>query len=174
MLNLLLNSIRNILMFRVRYPWVKCGRGIHCLWSVVIGPRRRLDVTIGSDVGIGGNTLIACDVEIGCKTLIASHVAFVGKDDHRYDVVGKAMWDSGRGPQARIVLEDDVWIGYGSILLSGVRIGRGSIVAAGSLVTKDVPKYSIVGGNPAKVIKMRFTEEQIKKHEQLLLGDSGS
>lgn len=62
-----------------------------------------------------------------------------------------------------IVVEDDVWIGYRSTILSGVRIGQGAIVAAGSIVTKDVPPYAIVGGNPAKVIKYRFDEEMIKE-----------
>jgi acetyltransferase-like isoleucine patch superfamily enzyme len=57
-----------------------------------------------------------------------------------------------------IVVEDEVWLGYGTIILSGIRIGKGAIIAAGSVVTKDVPPYSIVGGNPANVIKYRFNE----------------
>jgi len=62
---------------------------------------------------------------------------------------------------------DIVWIGYGVIILSGVRIGRGYVVAAGSVVTCDVPEHSIVAGNPAKPVKRRFTQEQIKEHEIL-------
>lgn len=62
-----------------------------------------------------------------------------------------------------IVLEDDVWIGYGAIILSGVRIHQGAVVAAGAIVTKDVPPYAIVGGNPAKIIKYRFNESVIQK-----------
>jgi len=60
-----------------------------------------------------------------------------------------------------IIVEDDVWIGYRSIILSGVRIGQGAVVAAGSVVTKDIPPYAIVGGVPAKVIKYRFPQEII-------------
>jgi acetyltransferase-like isoleucine patch superfamily enzyme len=56
------------------------------------------------------------------------------------------------------VVGDDVWIGYGAIILSGVTIGDGSIVASGSVVTKDVPPYVIVGGNPARKITERFTD----------------
>lgn len=60
-----------------------------------------------------------------------------------------------------IVLDDDVWIGYGATILSGVHIGQGAVVAAGSIVTKNVPPYAIVGGVPAKIIKYRFKREII-------------
>lgn len=62
-----------------------------------------------------------------------------------------------------IIIENDVWIGYGAAILSGVTIQNGAVVAAGSVVKKDVPPYAIVGGNPAKIIKYRFTQEQIEK-----------
>ena len=119
-------------------------------------------------MGIGDRCLFLADTEIGNKVLIACNVAFLNSDDHRYDVVGKAMWDSGRGDKYKVIIEDDVWIGHGAILLTPVRVGRGAIVAAGSVVTKDVPRYAIVGGNPAKVIRMRFTPEQIEEHERLV------
>ncbi len=61
------------------------------------------------------------------------------------------------------VIENDVWIGYKATIMPGVNIGNGAIIAAHSVVTKDVEPYSIVGGNPAKLIRKRFTEEQIKK-----------
>lgn len=60
-----------------------------------------------------------------------------------------------------IVVSDDAWIGYGSTVMSGVTIGQGAVVAAGSVVTKDVPPYAIVGGVPAKVIKYRFEQDMI-------------
>lgn len=62
-----------------------------------------------------------------------------------------------------IVVKDDVWIGYGSIILSGVHIGQGAVIAAGSVVSHDVPPYAIVGGVPARLIKYRFSEEMTKK-----------
>lgn len=62
-----------------------------------------------------------------------------------------------------IVIGNDVWLGYKSVIMSGVNIGDGAIVAAHSIVTKDVPPYSIVGGNPARIIRKRFEEEQIEK-----------
>jgi serine acetyltransferase len=62
-----------------------------------------------------------------------------------------------------IIVENDVWIGAKATIMSGVKIGNGSIVGSGSVVTKDVPPYAIVVGNPAIVVKYRFTEEQIQK-----------
>lgn len=63
--------------------------------------------------------------------------------------------------KGKIVVEDDVWIGYGATILSGVRIGKGCVVGAKSVVTKDVPDYAIVVGNPAKILKYRFEDEII-------------
>lgn len=62
-----------------------------------------------------------------------------------------------------IIVENDVWIGATSTIMSGVKISNGAVVGGGSVVTKDVPPYAIVAGNPAKVVKYRFTDEQIKK-----------
>ena len=64
--------------------------------------------------------------------------------------------------KGNITVGNDVWIGAKSTIMSGIKIGHGAIVAAGALVTKDVEPYSVVGGNPAKHLKYRFTEEQIK------------
>ena len=67
-----------------------------------------------------------------------------------------------------VMIEDDVWVGARSIILKGVTIGRGSVIAAGSVVNKDVPRYSIVGGVPAKVMRYRWNSETIKQHEKIL------
>ena len=66
-----------------------------------------------------------------------------------------------------IIVKDDVWIGENALIMSGVTLGQGCIVAAGAVVTKDVPPYAIVGGVPAKVIRYRFTEAQIEKLIQI-------
>ena len=65
-----------------------------------------------------------------------------------------------KGP---IILEDDVWVGEDVMFLSGVKVGKGAVIAARSVVVKDIPPYSIVGGNPAKVIKYRFAQGIIDK-----------
>ena len=66
-----------------------------------------------------------------------------------------------------IIVGDDVWIGYGATILSGVYIGQGAVIAVGAVVSKDVPAYAIVGGIPAKVIKYRFSESVCKTLEKI-------
>jgi acetyltransferase-like isoleucine patch superfamily enzyme len=167
MLKNFLNQLRNIWLFKIRYPWVKIGGNVHCKQDVFFwSPNKH--IILGNYVGIGVRCIFLCDLEMGNKVLIASNVAFLNSDDHRHDIVGKTTWDSGRGDRYSIVVEDDVWIGHGSIILTPARIGRGSIVAAGSVVNQDVPRYAIVAGVPAKVVKMRFTPEQIQEHETIL------
>ena len=119
-------------------------------------------------MGIGSGCMILSDIQIGNKVLIAPDVAFINSDDHSFDVVGKTIWDSGRGDKYRILVEDDVWIGYRAIIMAPSNVGRGSIVAAGAVVNRDVPPYSIVAGVPAKVIKMRFDIDTILRHESML------
>ena len=92
---------------------------------------------------------------------------------HRTDIVGRYMssvTDSEKRPEddRDIVFEGDNWIGANVTVLRGVKIGKGAVVAAGAVVTKDVPAYSIVGGVPAKVIKNRFSEEDLKRHLEML------
>ena len=109
-------------------------------------------------------------LKIGNYCSIASEVAFILGSDHytnhissfpfKVIVCGAKREAISKGD---IIIDDDVWIGYGSIILSGVHIGQGAIVAAGSVVTKDVPPYAIVGGSPAKVIRYRFDEKMIEK-----------
>ena len=134
-------------------------------------------MTIGNNVYIGKYCTIQTDAEIGDDVEIANNVGLIGKYDHDFSKVGvsikNAPWIGDaeydfKGKDLKIVIEHDVWIGYGSIILSGVTVHRGAIFAAGSVVLHDVPPYTIVGGNPAKVIGQRFSQEEIKRHEEIL------
>jgi len=161
------NKARNVLYFGIRYPWVKHGTNVHVQWSTTMwSPNKH--VILGNDVGIGRNCSIACDLEIGNKVLIAGAVAFVGSDDHIYDTVGTPIWDSGRGDARKTVVEDDVWIGWGAIILSGARICRGSIIGAGSVIADEVVPYSIMVPQKARVLRARFTPEQAELHDASL------
>lgn len=117
-------------------------------------------------------------LKIGHFCSIAPDVVFIPGSDHALDTVStfpfkvKCLGQSYGEAVSKgdIIVEDDVWIGYGSTILSGVRIGQGAVVAAGSVVTKDIPPYAIVGGVPANVIKYRFDSDLIN---QLLQVDFG-
>ena len=165
------NSLRSFLYFKIRVPWARRSGMVRIPWSVNLWSPHR-DISFGDRVQFGSNCVVHCDAEFGDSVLIARNVAFVGRDDHRSDLIGKYIWDSPRGDNYKTYVESDVWIGHGAIIMAGVRIGSGSIVAAGSVVTRDVPPYSIVGGNPAKLIKQRFNEDEIKKHIKLLTMNS--
>lgn len=109
-------------------------------------------------------------LRIGSFCSIAPDVSFVLSGDHHinhlttFPFYSKIIDDRNEAiSKGDIEIADDVWIGVGAIILSGVKIGQGAIVGAGAVVTKDVPAYAIVGGNPAKVIKYRFSEKVIKK-----------
>ena len=107
---------------------------------------------------------------IGKKVVFGPNPTII-TGDHPIRVLGMHILDvEERWPEndADVVIEDGVWCGANVTILKGVTIGRGSVVAAGAVVTKSFPPYSIIGGVPAKLIKMRFTPEQIEEHERLL------
>ncbi|GAA4346111.1 acyltransferase [Hymenobacter saemangeumensis] len=108
-------------------------------------------VYIGERTLVGiGNVLIG-PLRIGNDVIIAQHVVFSGLN-HGYEDVHRPIKDQACST-AEIVVEDEVWIGANSVVTAGVRIGRHAVVAAGSVVTQDVPPYTIVGGNPARPLK---------------------
>jgi len=154
---------------------VQVGQRVHIgLGSTLWAPQH---MTIGDDVYIGKFCTIVCDGSIGSGVLIANLVGLVGRSDHDFRTVGVPMryapWIggenyTGRGLELEVRIGDDVWIGHGSVVLTGVTVGRGAIVAAGTVVVEDVPPYSIVRGNPAVVVGERFDSEEIRQHEMLL------
>ena len=125
------------------------------------------DIEAGAYTFIGPGCSIYPKVHIGKLSMLAGKVTIVG-GDHYYRNVNLPTVFSGRDELRPTYIGDDVWIGTHTIIMTGVKIGNGAIVAAGSVVTKDVAPYTIVGGVPAKFIKMRFTEEEIKRHELML------
>lgn len=109
------------------------------------------EVYIGDRVMVGISNVIIGPVKIGNDVILAQHVVLSGLN-HSYENLDLPI-HSQRVKTATITIEDEVWIGANSIITAGVSIGKHSIVAGGSVVTKNVPSYALVGGNPAKILK---------------------
>lgn len=109
-------------------------------------------------------------LKIGSCCSIAPEVIFLLSTDHKVNSMStfpfNAICSGGKIEaisKGDIIIEDDVWIGYGAKIMSGVTVGQGAVIAAGTVVTKNVPPYAIVGGVPGKIIKYRFSEELISE-----------
>lgn len=152
------------LYYRNRYHLKYVDRSVYFGGSSQISS----DLIAEHDVYIGPNCLINPKVKIGAYTMLANDVKILG-GDHSYNKPGIPMLYSGRDIIKQTVIGKDCWIGAFSIIMCGVNIGEGSIIAAGAIVTKDVDAYSIYGGVPAKKIKNRFLcNEDIEKHKKML------
>lgn len=125
------------------------------------------DLVAGHYSFINFGCYICPKVSIGRYTMLGPRVAITGSD-HNYNVPSLPAYFAGRPELPSTEIGDDVWVGYGSIILAGVTIGDGAIIAAGSVVTKDVPPYLIVGGVPAKPIRARFDDDSIAEHKRML------
>jgi acetyltransferase-like isoleucine patch superfamily enzyme len=109
-------------------------------------------ITIGNDCGLTGATLVAAErIEIGDRVLIGSNTTIVDTDFHPLDQQERREHVN-NGKHRAVKIESDVFIGMNSLILKGVRIGQGSVIGAGSVVTKDVPPNVIVAGNPAQIV----------------------
>jgi acetyltransferase-like isoleucine patch superfamily enzyme len=138
---------------------------------------RNSNIHIGKHVYIGNNTIVDACKSIGAFSSIASDVK-IGVRDHPLDYISTSpvFYSSYRnwlkessfndGVNRNVVIEEDVLISSNVIILNGVTIGRGAVIAAGAVVNKDVEPYCIVGGIPAKKIRMRFDKEVIEKIEK--------
>lgn len=111
-------------------------------------------MSIGDNSGIGVNCELHGEVNIGNNVLMAPECIFYTVN-HEFSKVDVPIGMQGNSNMQPIVVGDDVWLGRRVMVMPGVSIGDHSIVAAGSVVTRNVPSYSIVGGVPAKVIKKR-------------------
>lgn len=161
---------------------VSLGRGVHVGPFSVVWASRGL--VIGENSYIGKSCTLEVNGRIGRGVLIGNNVGVVGRIDHEYRVPGVLIRD-GRWigsdpelaalPENQVEIGDDVWIGFGSVVLSGVRIGDGAIVAAGSVVTEDVAAFAIVAGVPAKPVGARFDgdAEAIARHRAAIVARYG-
>lgn len=164
---------------RVWFPIIKkmmkhCGKGVY--FRPTSSDIKGLEnLSIGDYSSIPKGSTFYCtkaELRIGKKVIFGPHPTII-TGDHRFDIVGKYIIDVTDSEKlaehdAPVIIEDDVWCGANVTILKGVTIGRGCVIAAGAVVTKSFPPYSIIGGVPAKLIRMRFTPEEIIKHEKRL------
>jgi len=160
-------KMRDFYLIHIKWKRFTFGSNFHAGRNVEIWAKDT--VVIGNNCYIGRNSQIECNITIGKDVLIGNNVAFIGRYDHNYQEIGKPIRFSSqirdsdytwKEINSITIVEDDVWIGYGSIILSGVTIQQGSIVGAGSVVTKNIEAYSIYAGSPAKKIANRFDNEE--------------
>jgi acetyltransferase-like isoleucine patch superfamily enzyme len=155
------NLLRSYIRFKIIQPWIITKGMSRIHHSVNLhSPNRHL--IIGDKVQLGPNCMVSCDIEFGSNVLCAGCVSFVGKNEHVINIVGSTVWDNPKGNDKITKVGNDVWIGHGAIIMGGVNIGDGAIIAAGAVITKDVESCSIVGGNPSRVIKNRFFSNEEK------------
>lgn len=148
----------------MQYPYhisgfhnIKCGDNVNIgKNSTILTTRAKL--IIGQHFVSGPNFTV----------ITGDHMPIVGKFLDSVKDADKDFVDANHHYDSDVVIGEDVWAGVNVTILKGVTIGRGCIIAAGAVVTKDMPPYSIVGGIPARVIKIRWTKEQIINHEMCL------
>ena len=132
----------------------QCGENINIERFAVFTP----DLFIGNNSGIGINFEVYGPVTIRNDVMMGPEV-IIYTNGHCHDRIDIPMRDQGFNEALPVVIGDDVWIGRRAMIMPGVKIGNGVVVAAGAVVTKDVPDFAIVGGVPAKILKIRGAKE---------------
>jgi acetyltransferase-like isoleucine patch superfamily enzyme len=167
-----LSLVKKVIKKMVQKKFAACGNNFE------FNP---FDVFSHSNIYVGNHVLIqhgADFIATRSKIVIGDHV-MIGENvsvrggNHRIDIKGRYMdtiRDDEKIPEndQDVIFEGDNWIGINVTILHGVTIGRGSVVAAGAVVAKSTPPYSIVGGVPAKVIRFRWSADEIIEHEKIM------
>lgn len=128
----------------------KCGKGV----NIEKGAEFSSSAELGDFSGIGIRAQISGRTVIGKHVMMGPDVCIYTRN-HKFDRTDIPMDQQGFADERPVIIGDDVWIGARVIILPGVRVGTGAVIGAGSVVTKDIPDYAVVGGNPARILKMR-------------------
>jgi maltose O-acetyltransferase len=131
----------------------RCGKNVRIASGVNFGSGHLLE--LGDNSALNVQCWIANDTVIGNDVMMGPRVSILSSS-HNFSDITKPMRGQGAPPRQPVIIGNDVWIGTQTIILPGVRVGDHSIIGAGSVVTKDVPAWAIVGGNPACVIRSRL------------------
>lgn len=128
----------------------KIGKNVNIETGAIFNP----NITIGDNSGIGVRCELVGSVDIGKNVMMGPEVIFYTQN-HQFKDKNKSIISQGYDKEKKITVEDDVWIGRRVIILPGVTLKKGTVVGAGSIVTKTYPEYSVIAGNPAKIIGTR-------------------
>lgn len=151
----------------------ECGKGV--VFHPTDSSFTYKNIMLGSHVSVGVNAMFWCSessIRVSDNVVFGPDVKIIA-GNHSSHIVGKLLKDytiQDKLPEddLPVFIDEDVWIGARVTILNGVHVGRGSIIAAGSIVTKDIPPYAVVGGVIAKVLKYRFSVDEILQHEALI------
>jgi maltose O-acetyltransferase len=139
--------------FFVKNIFKKCGTNVNVSKNARFGNGKFIE--IGNNSSIGMESKVPNNIIIGEDVMMGPNVTIYGSN-HIFDRTDIPMRKQGMKKYPPVVIEDDVWIGSHVIIMPGLTIKKGTIIGAGSIVTKNFPEYSIIGGNPAKLLKSRL------------------
>lgn len=154
-----------------------CGKGVY-LRPMSSDFKGLENLSVGDFTSIPKGSVFYCSeapLTIGNYVVFGPNPTII-TGDHRIDIVGHFIIDVSVDKKLPendlpVIIGDDVWCGANTTILKGVTVGRGSVVAAGSVVTKSCPPYSIIGGVPAKILRYRFTVDEAIEHEKKLYSE---
>ena len=130
----------------------QCGNNVHIERGAHFGTGK--DICMGDFSGLGINSRVPSNLVVGTEVMMGPNVTILDRN-HKFDRTDIPIGRQGSTERRPTVIEDDVWIGCQVLIMPGRRIRRGSIIAGGCVLCKDFPEYSIVGGNPSRLIKSR-------------------
>jgi maltose O-acetyltransferase len=139
--------------FFVKRILKKCGSNVNVSQRARFGNGKFIE--IGNNSSIGMDCKVPNNIIIGEDVMMGPHVTIYGAN-HVFERTDIPMRKQGMKKYPAVVIEDDVWIGSHTIIMPGLKISKGTIIGAGSIVTKSFPAYSIIAGNPAKLLKSRL------------------
>jgi maltose O-acetyltransferase len=145
---------------RLRYICCKsiftsCGKNVNIERNAYFGTG--FNVSIGDNSGLGVNCHVLSNIQIGNDVMMGPNCYILDRN-HRFDQIDKPMRLQGYSGKTLTIIEDDVWIGRDVLFTPGRTIKKGTVIAARCVLCKDFPAYSVIGGNPSKIIKLRIND----------------
>lgn len=136
-----------------KHIFAECGKNVNVERLAFFASGTR--IKIGDNSGLGINCYVPGDLEVGSNVMMGPNCYILGAN-HEFERTDIPIIDQGFKEPLKTVIEDDVWIGRDVLMTPGRRICKGSIIAARTVLCKDFPEYSIIGGNPSKLIRSRI------------------